>query len=217
MKRHFLTLLLLIAFASSLKAQTEKGTFLLGGSDMLDLANLTNLMEYTNSSNNETKRFELSISPIVGYFIIDNLSVGVIPRYRYKKDKDTSSEISARDISLSAYSRYYLGKKKLKPFLHLGIGYINRYAQNEYDFENGSFSWKGNTPMYEAGLGLGYFITGNLSLDLFALYTYSKTNMNWKGDSMFDQNFDNVLKTKDLDINVSLIFYFSRSTKSETD
>jgi len=217
MNRLFLILLVLITSRIDLNAQTEKGKYLLGGSDILELVNLSSLAGY-REYDSKKQNIELSISPIVGYFIIDDLSIGVIPSYNFQRENNNSTHLSNRDISISAFSRYYLGNKKLKPFIHLGIGYINQHKQNEFDFDDRSpYIWNGNAIMYEAGIGLGYFITDYLSLDLFTLFSYSKTNMLFKGDSNFDPRMDHVLKSKDLAINLSLIFYFGRSEIIESD
>lgn len=218
MNRLFLTSLILIITVLNLNAQTEKGKYLLGGSDILEFVNLSSLADYTDSPDFKTQNIELSISPIFGYFIIDNLSIGVIPRFRFQKDNSGSSHLSMRDISVSAYSRYYFGTKKLKPFVHLGFGYINRHKRNEFDFDDRSpFIWNGNALIYEAGIGLGYFITDYLSLDLFTLFSSSNTNMLFDGDSNFYPLMDHTLKSKDLAINLSLIFYFGRSEIIESD
>ena len=80
MNRSLLVLLILITTEINLQAQTQKGSFMLGGSDILNINNFNSLAEYTGQNNRETKNIEVSISPIFGYFIIDNLSMGNYPK-----------------------------------------------------------------------------------------------------------------------------------------
>ena len=135
---------------------------------------------------------------------------GIIPRYRFQKDKNNRTDLSIREISITAHTRYYLGTKKLKPFAHLGIGYINRHEQEEFDFDNNSpYILNGNSMIYEAGIGLGYFIIDHLSLDLFTMFSSSKINMLSKGDPYWAPWLDHTLKSNNLTINLSLVFYLN--------
>ncbi len=219
MNKYFIAASILILSYSSLPAQTEKGNYLLGASNLLEFRNLYTLT--TSSISNDTKKenVELLFSPIFGYFFIDNLSVGVMPGYFYQKENsDQSSYMSTRTLSISAFLRYYIGRQKFRPFVHGGIGYLNRHQKNQFDFINNSepYKWNGGSVVYDIGAGLSYFISRNVSLDLFAAYTYYKVDMNYKGDPSLNELLDHSFEAKDLKINLSLIFYFGSKNQNQT-
>src|SRR5690554_3948454 len=68
---------ILTGFAVIATAQTEKGNFLLGGTSSLNFASLSLKLENDNVSEDAGKTSAIEFTPGAGYFIADNLAVGV--------------------------------------------------------------------------------------------------------------------------------------------
>ncbi len=217
MNKYFITASIIALSCSGLSAQTEKGNYFIGASNLLEFRNLYTLTTSSVSNDSKKENIELLFSPIFGHFFIDNLAVGVMPGYYYQKKTSDQSYLSTRTFSVSAFLRYYIGKKKFKPFVHGGIGYLNRHQKNQFELINNNepYIWNGGSVVYDFGAGLAYFITRNVSLDLFVVYAYHKVNMNYKGDQSLNELLDHSFESKDLKINLSLIFYFGGKNQAK--
>lgn len=139
-------------------AQTEKNKLMLGG-------NINYSSVKTGSLN--VKNTTLNLSPSVGYFVGDNLAVGVNINYSQEK----FAHITQNSLSFGPFARYYFGKHdKLKPFGQIGLGlFSGKHQVNLIDT-----NVKGST--YHIGLGAAYFITKNVALEGF--FQYQKINLN---------------------------------------
>jgi hypothetical protein len=82
MKKTILTLSI-ITLSILTKAQTQKGTVFLGGA-----AAFSNTS--TKSGIYEIEQTQLSLAPVVGWFVSDNWSVGISPMYEYNKSRTPS-------------------------------------------------------------------------------------------------------------------------------
>lgn len=118
----------MIAAAISSNAQDgfSKGSKFLSGS--FGISSTDNKEEVTKTSS-------FSVSPSVGYFVSDNLAVGLGLGYGSSKvtiDGDTDSETNT--LSFGGFGRYYFSpKSKFTMFGHLGINYLsNDYVSDEY-------------------------------------------------------------------------------------
>jgi hypothetical protein len=122
MKRIILFCLVIIFPVISLTAwsQTGKGKFLLGGQFDLNFSSVT-MPDIPNSSTGSKTRI-IGIAPQLGYFILDNLPVGLEALYNSKKSTDDAGYKFSRTLSVVPFIRYYIGKGKIKPYIHAGIG-----------------------------------------------------------------------------------------------
>ncbi len=91
-KKIILMLLALSGAASTLKAQTEKGNQLLGGSVGFNTSSGNNVSgNSTNISNADTKSTRYNIGPNYSYFIAKNLDLGLSLSYDYQKSTQTDA------------------------------------------------------------------------------------------------------------------------------
>lgn len=175
--KHFVLVVLAGLFTCctlQLTAQTEKGSLLLGGSTNLSPASAGfSFSKSTAKLSNgidlsDTKSYGLNISPAVGYFVADNLAVGMslgIGFNGYKSgDNDTEWE---NTLSFSPYMRYYVpGSGKVKPYGEAGFSFFStKSAFGNDDERSGSRGIGG-------GLGTAFFFGPKTSLDLFLNYNY---------------------------------------------
>lgn len=201
MKKIFL-IAALISF-SAIIAQTEKGTFVISGKTGLGFNSTTVKYNYEGQTTNGPKTSSFTISPGVGYFIIDNLELGLELDYSNTKTKSHfdkyydgySVNYDAKDIqnifSIMPNVTYFFSKTKVRPYLNTGIGYANfkqesTSVSSASDGSTYSYSYKknsGNGLTWNAGGGLAYFITKSFSLDLgldYTKFTYKKDGVKTK-------------------------------------
>jgi len=130
-------------------AQTNKGKFLLTGtlgiSSNTQYSNNNNYDQYGNLISTTSTKFtstQFSIIPKFGYFIVNNLALGLGIGYSgyTTKNDNNSNKVTNNSITLNPFGRYYLGiNDKFKFFGELGFGlsygkYHNPgYSQNYQD------------------------------------------------------------------------------------
>ncbi|AYB29483.1 hypothetical protein [Chryseolinea soli] len=166
--------------------QTDKGSFLLGGS--IGFTRNANTTYGTSNSNiiSESKWFSIAAQPSVSYFIIDRLTVGLITPYSYAKT-NSKSNLSTEMISTTkTYSvgptvRYYflLGSQwAIFPEVSYSYGwtwdkYPNIISQNPYSVVYTKSTEKMSS--FQGGVGLVYFLTQSVGIEGRAFYQTQHT------------------------------------------
>ena len=141
----------MILLHSSLFSQTEKGSFLVGGSANLSL----NTSQTTSSSNSA---FNFSVSPTAAFFFAKNLAVGGLLTLGVSTDRIQQNIVLTNEIG--PLVRYYVGKKpQKKVFFQLAGTYANSTT-----LHNGSIA---NTENYsgQVAVGFTFFITNAVSIE----------------------------------------------------
>jgi len=163
-----------------LKAQTEQGTFFLGLSSSIGLSGpSTDLMSLEFSSSKEksdksgtneptpTKTSSFNLSPKVGYFIKNNLAVGLdVSMALYHSSQLSADYNSNNHITLfgaGPFVRYYIPTGKILPFIELGgsLGLTN----NKYEYFNNTDEYKQSISMLEGGVGVAVPLGERVSFD----------------------------------------------------
>lgn len=185
-------------------AQTEKGKFLISGKTGLDFT--SNTIKY--HSNGQTidgpKTNTFNVSPTVGYFVVDNFSLGLTFDYKTSTSKQQTELISSNvtggyatentkerktTLSIVPNATYFFSKGKTRPYLGAGLGlastkYKSTYTNNPSSGEQFSSSASNDTGLvWTANGGLLFLISQNIGLDLglgYANYSFKdqgiKTN-----------------------------------------
>jgi hypothetical protein len=190
-----LLLVSLITFAFSASSQTRKGNKMVGFSLVSAFFNngTTDRSNDISSSTIENDNFGISINPNVGWFISDDVAVGISPSISYSKQKQVgkgangntflSDEVSMYGVSVGGFARYYFkGQPNLRFFgqynLNLGIAggknegyeyeslgiYVDRY-ESKY-----SGGFKGNTGV---SFGASKFLNDHVAIDFIIGYNFS--------------------------------------------
>ncbi len=166
-------------------AQTEKGKRLVGASTILNAGVIEHSLVRDNVSTLSERITRFSFIPYAGYFIKDNLALGVQLRVSLSntKDYDYDSEDRETSVDFAPFIQYYFGGKKVKPFVSAsgGIGsYKNTYIASSPKYNNESTS---TILTYSLGAGVGFFLNDMVSIDLELGYgrISSKINKDFKG------------------------------------
>lgn len=198
----FILQILLCFFALTLSAQTEKGKFSLSGSSSMSGAYFSNRVfgDGINSKDKEATDldgYSITITPSIGYFVIDNLSVGGQVSFTIT-DGDYQNK-ACQFILMPTVAYYIPTGKPVRPFVALGAGYANVSIElgvngaKAGSMAFGGFTWGG-------GAGAAFFVSDAVSIDLMA--EYAEVSARYSKDSSYRYS------TKGLGGSVGLSFNF---------
>lgn len=194
MKKSLILILAAVCSAVSLKAQTQKGSQLLGGSFSFS-AGSSNTDNYPNGpydppADSHSRTTSLAIGPAYSYFIADKLDIGAAAIYQYGKQKNTffntnyttPQDVKTEAISTSLYLRkYFLYKDKFGFRAGPSVSYIysNSTTINQQTIYNNYLEQR----MFQGGLNLDlvYFPARRLGLASYLgtlAYTHSRSRGN---------------------------------------
>ena len=128
--------------------QTSQGSFMVGSS--------VSELSFDKSVSN------FYFSPQAGYFVADNLALGLFIPVGFAKVHDTGSKASS--LGISPFVRYYIGQKKLRPFVAASYGYRQNNVKNIVSGMEAKIRQEFSS--ISASLGLAYFVSEYVSVDV---------------------------------------------------
>lgn len=184
-----------MVFINKSIAQTQ-GQLLVSGASSLSFGAKTEKETYQGDQvGNKEKTSGFGLNPTVGYFIMDNLAIGLTlsenhSKSKFEDDTDVEHSTKTNEIICGPIGRYYYGTTSLRPFGQAFIG----FGSYKVETTVGNVS---TTPDkrkifgFGAGIGAAYFIKENISFDAILGYSYfvntdtEETDYKWK-DSALD-------------------------------
>ena len=169
-KISFLLLVMLIGSIMSSFAQVEKGKWFVAATGNCNFDIGKSKVKYGGTTNENSKYFNFNFNPMVGYFVVNKLPVGLYfdVQSSTSKDPDNSDKYSETQFIVGPFARYYITDlKKLFPYVEARVGLgssKSKYNDNDPDKES-YFSTR-------IGGGGTYFFAKNVGLDLFVGYNY---------------------------------------------
>lgn len=134
----------------------------------------------TNDKNTETKTSGFNFNPKAGYFISDDLAIGLELGFGSNKAEVAGTEVSKSSfVGIGAFARYY--------FLDLGARF-KTYGEFGVNYETENFKtpgdYKDNTLGVRAGLGINYFVTDNIAINfgLTNILSFESSKTDQDGD-----------------------------------
>jgi len=161
MKNRIGCIVLLVVITTVLHAQTIKGTKVVGGGLQLQIEKA---QDYENS---ETKTTDFSFIPSVGYFVIDNLAVGININYSTSKTENTflnnTNTTKSSSFAIGPFARYYMHTSN-EDFVFYGQVTALFGSGKETDTNDN----KTKTSSFDMALspGLAYFFNEHWSVEL---------------------------------------------------
>ncbi|WP_260395486.1 outer membrane beta-barrel protein [Elizabethkingia anophelis] len=110
--------------AMSICAQTKKGNWVVSGSTTFGFDNTSTKFKKGNVSISGPKINKFTITPSAGYFVMDNLSVGVDLEFTSTTTKEDNSEYKDTNnafVILPTATYYFTDNKVVKPYIGAGI------------------------------------------------------------------------------------------------
>ncbi|MDY3338596.1 outer membrane beta-barrel protein [Riemerella anatipestifer] len=153
-----------LALFGAMNAQTEKGSWVVEGKTNLGFNSVSTKVKYDGKSYDAGKVSTFNISPSVGYFVMDNLALGLEFNFLSSKEGNSSSST----LSFLPNATYYFSTgSQFRPYLGVGVGYGSNTTG---DVSVGGLAWgvKGGgvymlnkTAGINLGLGYSQFSTTN--------------------------------------------------------
>lgn len=161
----------LLAGSNAIFAQVDQGQWLVGGSAGFNFGKI-----------GDTKTTTISVAPDAGYFVINQLAVGLRPELTYSKTKfkgiTGNTESSTTTFTVAPFVRYYFMPSGEK---------VNIFGDASYGF--GSSKEKGEESVssnyFQIAAGPAIFLTPNTALELAVYYR------SYGGDAFPDDRFNN--------------------------
>ena len=199
----FLAFLSISLICINASAQTSKGKFLVGGLTKVggDILNVSSMnIGYTTLKNKDDsgddddykdKEFSFNFSPKVGYFVIDNLALGIDFTIASSFGKTTNTEYKYNSALLTAgpFVRYYIPTKKVLPFAEAMYSVGSRKTSSNWDGDETTYKY--GVQLYSVGIGVAIPLGEKASFD--ALVGYHSTTYKAKEDN--ENNRRNVAGT----------------------
>lgn len=161
MKKILLLLTLAAGLNVAANAQTEKGKWLVSGASNIGFNSVSTKFKADGMSVDGPKVNTFNISPSVGYFVVDNLSVGLSLGYTNTstKDEDGEKASSSTFTFLPSLTYFFTKNTTVKPYLGAGAGYASfKEKYGSVAETNGGFAW-------EVQGGLAYFVNQKAAIN----------------------------------------------------
>jgi outer membrane protein len=177
MKKAILFSAVILLFAvSSMEAQINKGRWLVGvstsisylnfGSDIMSLGYTT--VKQTNSSGDDVKYTTFNFLPKAGYFVADNLVIGLNNCVSTSVEKSGDYKYTTTYLATGPFIRYYINSKKVMPFFEADalLGVMKDKS------EGGGYDSSSDTGVTGLGLGAGaaFKLADKVTFDIMAGY-----------------------------------------------
>lgn len=168
-------LLLVAAMAvfAGANAQMQKGSWVVGASTNLGFNSVNTNSKATFGGvtvEEDATVNTFNVNPSVGYFVMDNLAVGLDFGYTNASQKEDDYKFITSMVSVMPNATYYFyNEGNFIPYLGAGAGYAavtykEKESGSSYSETYDGFAWKGKG-------GVVYLINKNLGLDLGLSYT----------------------------------------------
>lgn len=181
-----LTLIASLILATTLNAQTEptnlptaKGNWIIGGSTNLGFSSNKSTSKTDNYSVDGQETTNFNVTPTVGYFVMDNLAVGLNLGYEVQKydaylNFEQKAKITNSTFSAVPSLTYFIeADSKAFPYISAGAGYALNNAKTDQNTP-----YKTNFFVWGAKAGFAYFITPSIAIDLGLNYQQLSTKYN---------------------------------------
>lgn len=154
-------------------AQMTKGDWVISGDTGVGFNNVTTTIKVGDQSIDGPKVNTFSISPSVGYFVIDKLAVGIELGYINSTTKYQGLKSKTSSFTVMPTATYYFtNSSKLVPFLGAGIGYASVKSNGQTNFMGMVASSETTTDglAWKVKGGVTYMATQSLGINLGVSY-----------------------------------------------
>jgi len=154
-------------------AQMTKGDWVVSGNTGFGFNNVTTTVKAGGQSADGPKVSTFSITPSVGYFVIDKLAVGIDLGLTSATTKYEGTKATTTSFSVMPTATYYFANdSKFVPFLGAGIGYASVKNKGEMNVLGVSASDETTTDglAWKVKGGVTYMATQSLGINLGVSY-----------------------------------------------
>jgi outer membrane protein len=164
-----MVLALVLVMSQVMTAQTEKGKLLFSGATGLQFLSTNLETEYDGQSQGDFDQSSFSFTPGVGYFVMDNLAVGLSANFESLTQEDLGDKYTLSSSAILPTVIYYLPlESKLRPYAQLAFGFVS--AKEKETFNGSTFEAKFKGTGLSLGAGVSYFVNNTIALDFGLAY-----------------------------------------------
>lgn len=150
-----------LALFATVSAQTEKGSWVIGGSTTLGFNSVSSKVTDGNYSVKQPTVSTFTLTPSVGYFVVDKFAVGLDVGFASVTAKYGDDKVTVSSTSIMPTGTYnFKSATNLIPYLGAGVGYASAKTSD------GSESYTVDGLAWKAKGGLIYLINQNLGVDV---------------------------------------------------
>jgi hypothetical protein len=209
-KSTVILLALILGFAGMATAQIlQQGNFLIGstlGFSSADskIKRVLNNVEQTNSG---PVSLQLNLSPNVGYFLADDLVLGIGMDYTFGRFKEANTDRTEdSNLLFGPFFRYYydLGEN-MAFFGEIDLGFGN--SSDDQFIGNNKQSI--TTNIFSIGVGPGFTIYSNNAIGIETMFKYNFSRSRFNTMSIDQIQTETITRTNQFDISLGIQFYFS--------
>jgi len=199
--KSILLLIIIVIIPFQTFGQLEQGTFLLGGG----LSASSTHDEYSGDfygDKYEIDKLSFSFYPEIGYFVIDNLALGLIAKietvgftYQNNSSFDPETNSDSFEYLLGPYIRYYYPIKPFAIFAELNYQFgnkrqtIERYLpDNSGQYNLFEIDSEQNVSLFSSAIGVEYFINKSIGLSAAVRYENGKREYSSE-DAAFQEEY----------------------------
>lgn len=206
--KKIINLLIVLAFTSFSTrtiAQTSQGRIILSGASTFSFGTQTEKNTFEGDQVGEkVKTGSFVLKPTAGYFVIDNLAIGITlveehSKSKFKDDVDIEHAQVENQLLLGPIGRYYYGTTSLKPFGQAELLFGSSKITNEVGGRSDVLEHY-STFGFGLGCGVAYFINEKIALDAILGYSYL---INTDAE---EKEFKNKKGKLDLSVGISILF-----------
>jgi hypothetical protein len=148
----------LLLITSNTQAQITKGNWLVGGNINFSSE------QYESRANADYTRTQFSLNGVLGYFVMNNLAIGLKPSYIYTSAKTTNTPSVGKVLNIGPFVRYY--------FLPT-TNRLNLFTEASYQYSSTlPADLKGNN--FTIAVGPVVYLNSVVGVEFSLGYSYSK-------------------------------------------
>ncbi|WP_027385521.1 outer membrane protein [Chryseobacterium gregarium] len=189
-------------------AQMTKGDWVISGNTGLGFNSVDTKTKVEGQTYDGAKVSTFSVTPSVGYFVIDKLAVGIdlgFTNITTKEDGDKSTISSFSVMPTATY--YFVNSSKLVPFLGAGIGYASGKTKETYSNVSEEFTTNGLA--WKVKGGVTYMATQSLGINLGVSFDQFSNK-----ETYFGTEYKNTVNTFGVNVGFS---YFIKGKAQKSD
>lgn len=177
-----------IALFGLVNAQTEKGSWVAGGSTTLGFNSTTSKVKYNGESVDGPKSTTFNVTPSVGYFVANNFAIGLDLGFKSTKNEGSQyilgeefdyESTESTVIVMPTATYYFKSASKIMPYLGAGVGYFSntmKYPADYFNIEETKFTTDGLA--WGAKGGVVFLVTPSVGIDLGLAYVNTSNREN---------------------------------------
>ena len=199
-------LIALLPYAMSAQA-LDQGNFIIGSTVGFSTSNskVTLMSTSTDEQGKGPSSLQISIAPKVGYFIIDDLALGLGMDFTFSSLKEPNTDrTDDSDLLFGPFARYYFPvEEDMAFFVESNFGFGN--SSDDQFIGEGRQSIKTN--IFALGVGPGFTVISDQGIGIEAIFKYNFARSKFNTD-IAGVTTETITQTNQFDVSIGIQFYF---------